>query len=519
MAAAFTVKRGTAGVATADDVKAAINNIEALWRGKGVQKADAVTVYCQVGIRASHDVFTLALLGHDLTKLKNYYGAWEEWRNREDTPIRTNGQVTVVNTPELGVPLPLDRGPVPRGPLAAIVLVQVALLSIGVSREYRLKHEDNNAMHTTFARSHLQRGLAVTRAQNFYSDKAKTGGSFYPNHPPAAAWLLAGAFAATGHDGPVTTRTTAIALHLVGTWLFFGLARRLLADPRDVLIAMLFYSVAPMGAFFGRMLNHEVLVVPPALLLVRGYLARLDGSWSDARASMAMAVGTVAAALVAWAGFFVIGACAVHALGEARGRRNPRAWAPAVGLGLGGLVLGLLVMAHLMWVQGGDLSYFGRLLAVRMGAESINGPVEWLGRIVELHWRYFGLTSVVGLGIVAWRTADGWRRMASRDPAVEVAAIFLAAGAGYVAAFNFHSTAHDYWQFPLLPASAVAFALVTRHIRAALGTGLHAARWRALAALVLLDMATTSTVTLVRNHGKASGYCLEAVAWFEANFL
>ena len=136
----FTVKKGTVGVATADDVKAAINNksvklidgrtpgeidgkdlrgikrggfiessipvywedtlnaadrtfkspaeIEAVWRSKGVMKTDSVTVYCQVGMRASHDLFTLALLGHDLTKLRNYYGAWEEWGNRDDTPIK-----------------------------------------------------------------------------------------------------------------------------------------------------------------------------------------------------------------------------------------------------------------------------------------------------------------------------------------------------------------------------------------------------------------------------------------------
>ncbi|MGD9903111.1 MAG: sulfurtransferase [Vicinamibacterales bacterium] len=137
----FTVKAGTVGVATADDVKAAIGNpaiklvdartqneidgkdlrgikrggfiessipvywedtlvpgrltfrspaeIAALWRGKGIGRSDAVVVYCQVGMRASHDLFTLALLGHDLTKLRNYYGAWEEWGNRDDTPIKT----------------------------------------------------------------------------------------------------------------------------------------------------------------------------------------------------------------------------------------------------------------------------------------------------------------------------------------------------------------------------------------------------------------------------------------------
>lgn len=140
-AATFTVKPGTVKVATADQVKAAINNpavklidartpgeiegkdlrnikrggfiessvpvywedtldattkafktaadIAKLYSDKGITAKDDVTVYCQVGMRASHDLFTLALIGHDLTKLANYYGAWEEWGNRDDTPIKT----------------------------------------------------------------------------------------------------------------------------------------------------------------------------------------------------------------------------------------------------------------------------------------------------------------------------------------------------------------------------------------------------------------------------------------------
>ena len=140
-AAKFAVKTGTVKVATADQVKAAINNpkeklidartqgeidgkdlrnikrggfiessipvywedtldattkafkpaaeIAKLYRDKGIGANDNVTVYCQVGMRASHDLFTLALIGHDLNKLANYYGAWEEWGNRDDTPIKT----------------------------------------------------------------------------------------------------------------------------------------------------------------------------------------------------------------------------------------------------------------------------------------------------------------------------------------------------------------------------------------------------------------------------------------------
>jgi thiosulfate/3-mercaptopyruvate sulfurtransferase len=137
----FSVKPGTVKVATADDVRAAINSpavklvdartqgeidgkdfrgikragyiessvpvywedtldpktsafksaaeIRRLYRDRGIQAADEVITYCQVGMRASHDLFTLALIGHDLAKLRNYYGSWEEWGNRDDTPIRT----------------------------------------------------------------------------------------------------------------------------------------------------------------------------------------------------------------------------------------------------------------------------------------------------------------------------------------------------------------------------------------------------------------------------------------------
>lgn len=63
--------------------------IAKLYRDHGILPSDEVIAYCQVGMRASHDLFTLALIGHDLGKLRNYYGAWEEWGNRDDTPIKT----------------------------------------------------------------------------------------------------------------------------------------------------------------------------------------------------------------------------------------------------------------------------------------------------------------------------------------------------------------------------------------------------------------------------------------------
>lgn len=61
--------------------------LEAIFKEKGLSPSDEVITYCQVGMRASVDLFALHLMGYD--KLRNYYGSWEEWGNRDDTPIET----------------------------------------------------------------------------------------------------------------------------------------------------------------------------------------------------------------------------------------------------------------------------------------------------------------------------------------------------------------------------------------------------------------------------------------------
>ena len=61
-------------------------DLRALLDARGLKPSDDVIAYCQVGMRASHDLFTLHLMG--FTKLRNYYGAWEEWGNRDDLPLK-----------------------------------------------------------------------------------------------------------------------------------------------------------------------------------------------------------------------------------------------------------------------------------------------------------------------------------------------------------------------------------------------------------------------------------------------
>ncbi len=188
--------------------------------------------------------------------------------------------------------------------------------------------------------------VPLTTDEAYYVDWARHLQPGYLDHPPAVAWLMAGALRLLG-DHAVAVRLPAILLQAVTTLLAASLVRARAGERAALLAALLLQAVPVFSA-------GAVLMTPDAPLA----LAWVGALWAVERSLS----------------------------------RDPR-WLLAAGLFLGLGILSKLTAGLL------GLGLLAGLLASRPGRALLATPWPWLG---------LGLALLVASPFLAWNAANGW---------------------------------------------------------------------------------------------------------------
>lgn len=402
--------------------------------------------------------------------------------------------------------------------VVAVALYSLGLLSIGIREDWRLMHEDNGALHTTLALSHVKLGLLRTRAHDLFYDPQTGQSVVYGHHPPAMALLVAAAFSLSGSDAPWVARSAVIAFQLGSLFLLGGLLRRLF-PPGAFLPGLFLFATLPMGSFFGRMVDYEPVSLFAALLQLTGFAILCDTSWR--RGLGLLLSGVVLGALVEWPSLFFSLAIAVVIAHHAWRREDGALRAALLTAAAAALAL-LFDVAHLRWANHGSLDHLREVLPGQAGFP-IPGPAFLLGQLENFR-RYFTLTGLAACVLAAAALVLPGSALARRlldvARAGPIRSLLWASGgapAAYVLAAPFWAAKHAYWQFYFLPFAVFSMLLAGRLILRASG------RWRvplrALAVVMAVDVLVTSAYMLHLRHTRLAPFAIAQTARFRSQFL
>lgn len=191
--------------------------------------------------------------------------------------------------------------------MIALLLVMWGLLTIRIGAPWFGHHDTNGVVFMTTARNYSLYGaseLGFLQLLNYEIPAKPEDYNFYLHHPPMISWLLALAgvpFMLT----EASSRWVIVCATMISLASLYVLSRRLLGQKRAMLV-MILYCFTPMIAYFGRMPNHEPLLMAflmPFFAIYAQYLrypTRLR--W------IALAILAILAMWTAWAAIFFFAA-------------------------------------------------------------------------------------------------------------------------------------------------------------------------------------------------------------------
>ncbi len=299
----------------------------------------------------------------------------------------------------------------------------------------------------------------------------------YDDHPPMIYWLTSVSYHLFGISEWNATLVPIICSSL-SIGLLFMLALRLWGLSVASLAAA-FMILAPMDAYYGRMVDHEA----PTLLfsLLTFYFYTL---WKKSRSSehwIGIFVGLILAMLSDFPGYFVAPWLAIYHLFTERHRRDR--WSFAVPLLVFGVVFFLLWALYLRWISGSF-----DILISRFVMRTTGGWGPWVFTLSELYRLEFQriqdlYTSTLILLSGVWVIFAGWDVSHKRDLDRHAFIAMLAGfGVTYLVLFPQNTYQHDFVAYYLTPffCIAAAWAVVLLIERFVYG------HWHILAAMALI---------------------------------
>lgn len=365
-----------------------------------------------------------------------------------------------------------------------VSLILLALLAASLLRDIHEPfwglHDFNTADHAQFARAMRRLPPSFHKFLPTYAvgPRQPDEEHHYAHHPPLITWLVAASQTAFG-DAEWTARLPPILCSLAGMILLMRLVREFHGDATAVLVGAI-YAVLPIGAYFGRMANHEAPTLFFSLLAMWGwagvaYRNRLDAApvtapresasppiAATAARRAALFVGLAGAIYSGWPGVLMALGTAVDAL-----RLRRRAAITSATLALVLLVpaasLGLLLIHLIEGGVGGRWDLLPALLSARWrgeGAEPISaGQIAgtlWSHTIQNFTWPGLALIAAFFVGrFFGGLTSRGVSVPPGHAQAPTPAPIWILAfsGAAYLCLVH-QARVHHYWWFQCWPAAA-----------------------------------------------------------------
>jgi hypothetical protein len=389
--------------------------------------------------------------------------------------------------------------------IITLLLIMWGLLTVQIGVPWFGHHDANGVEFMTMARNYELYGapeLGFLQLRNYEIPAEPENYNFYLHHPPMISWVLGLAgvpFSLT----EASSRWAMICATMISISALYVLARRLLGKKRALLVVML-YGLTPMIAYFGRMPNHEPLVMGFLMPFITIYAQYLR--YPTRARWLALAILAIFSMWTAWAAAFFFMALLFFGViyrVETRLKKIITEWQKLLDLVGLGIVVVVATIAVPLFYESQREGAIQQLLDVMVfRTSSVGGSrgaptftiLEYIARQL-IHMATMMTLFVVVMGFVGVKPLLRQSRLTRT-----MTWAMLAGGLGFLIFFRNASYIHDYYKYYLMPAFSIMACLGV-----AWAWGLRRLFWVKPAILgLLLGSTIYSVLIFVGSHASAN---------------